>query len=111
MNKSNETAYSPEEIQNCISFLENLAKNSGQIVNLSEAQRIALMTAAGQLSRPDRRELKKRNKEKNRVRRQVVVQHERSVRAATGIRRARQASVFSAPVQIPDIDSGFESGK
>ncbi|MBI5593791.1 MAG: SDR family NAD(P)-dependent oxidoreductase [Deltaproteobacteria bacterium] len=101
MNKSNETAYSTEEIQNCISFLENLAKNSGQIVNLSEAQRIALMTAAGQLSRPDRRELKKRNKEKNRVQRQAIVQHERSVRAATGIRLARQASVFSAPMQIP----------
>ena len=101
MNDCKETAYSPEEIQNCISFLENLANDSGQIVNLSEAQRIALMTAAGQLSRPDRRELKKRNKEMNRVRRQVVVQHERSVRAATGIRLARQASVFSAPVQIP----------
>lgn len=101
MTQSNETAYSPEEIQNCISFLETLAQNSGQIVNLSEAQRIALMTAAGQLSRPDRRELKKRNKEKNRVQRQVVVQHDRSVRAATGIRRARLASVFSAPVQIP----------
>ena len=103
MTNNSETAYSPEEIQNCISFLENLAKNSGQIVNLSEAQRIALMTAAGQLSRPDRRELKKRNKEKNRVQRQVVVQHDRSARAATGIRRARLASVFSAPVQIPAI--------
>jgi NAD(P)-dependent dehydrogenase (short-subunit alcohol dehydrogenase family) len=101
VNKNDNTAYSPEEIQNCISFLENLASNSGQIINLSEAQRIALMTAAGQLSRPDRCELKKRNKEKNRARRQVVVQHERSVRAATGIRLARQASVFSAPMQIP----------
>ena len=100
LNKSNETEYSSEEIQNCISFLENLAEHSGQIVNLSEAQRIALMTAAGQLSRPDRRELKKRNKEMNRVQRQVVVQHERRVRAATGIRCARQASVFLAPVQI-----------
>ena len=109
MNNSNETAYSPEEIQHCISFLENLATNSGQIVNLSEAQRIALMTAAGQLTRPDRRELKKRNKEKNRVQRQVVVQYERNVRAATGIRRARQASVFSAPVQIPDLAANLNS--
>ena len=109
MTQDNETAYSPEEIQKCIAFLENLAADSGQIFNLSEAQRIALMTAAGQLSRPDRRELKKRNKEKNRIQRQVVVQHERMARAATGIRRARQASVFSAPEQIPDLTSDLVS--
>jgi NAD(P)-dependent dehydrogenase (short-subunit alcohol dehydrogenase family) len=41
----------------------------------------------------------------NRVRRQGVVQHERSVRAATGIRLARQASVFSAPIQLPDFSA------
>ena len=103
MNDSDNTVYSPEEIKKCISFLEDLANNSGRIIHLTEAQRIALMTAAGQLSRPDRHELKKRNKEKNRAERRSVVQYERSIRAATGIRRARQAGVFSAPKQIPDV--------
>ncbi len=108
MNNSDNTAYSPEEIQSCISFLEHLAKNSGRIIHLTEAQRIALMTAAGQLSRPDRRELKKRNKEKNKAERRSVVQHERSIRAATGIRRARHG-VFFAPEQIPDMTADLNS--
>jgi NAD(P)-dependent dehydrogenase (short-subunit alcohol dehydrogenase family) len=96
------SAFSQEEIERCISFLENLATNSGRIVELTEAQRIALLTAAGRLSRPDRHELKKRNKEKNRVQRQPQVAYERGIRAATGIRRAREETVFSAPNQIPE---------
>ena len=63
MNKDDEMKYSSEQIQNCISFLESLVKNGGQLINLSEQQRIALMTATGQLSRPNRDEIKKRNKE------------------------------------------------
>jgi len=97
------SAFSPEEIERCISFLENLAADSGRIVELTEAQRVSLMTAAGRLSRPDRHELKKRNKEKNRVQRQPLAAYERGMRAATGIRRAREAVVFSAPNQIPDM--------
>jgi NAD(P)-dependent dehydrogenase (short-subunit alcohol dehydrogenase family) len=100
---TDQTVYSQEEIRTSISFLENLAKDSGRIVELTEAQRIALMTAAGQLSRPDRRELKKRNKEKNKAQRRPIVAYERSIRAATGIRRARQVAVFTAPEQIPDM--------
>ena len=96
------TEYSPEAIQHCISVLENLNRNGRLLACLPESQRVALLTAAGQLSRPDRRERKIRNKEKNRLMRQRVVQQERSARATTGIRRAREASVFSAPLYIPD---------
>ena len=100
MNDNNSTAYSPEAIQSCISMLENLAGDGSLLAQLTEEQRIAVMTAAGQLSRPDRQERKKRNKEKNRVQQQVIVRQERQSRAATGIRRAREAGVYTAPPQI-----------
>ena len=51
-----------EEIEKCISTLETLVKDSGQLANLPEKQRIALLKVAGEISRPDRAEAKKRNK-------------------------------------------------
>ena len=55
------------EIEQCITVLNNLVKNSEQLVELPEAQRIALMMAAGRLSRPDPEEKKRRLKEKKKV--------------------------------------------
>ncbi|NLE00147.1 MAG: SDR family oxidoreductase, partial [Fibrobacter sp.] len=89
-----------EDINKCISVLECLIENSSMLGKLSEEQRIKLMVAAGKLSRPDRHEAKKRNKEINRVKKQETVQKERKNRALTGIRRAREIPVFSAPKQI-----------
>ena len=51
-----------EEIESCISTLEGLVKDTGQLATLPEEQRIALMKVAGEISRPDRAEAKKRNK-------------------------------------------------
>jgi NAD(P)-dependent dehydrogenase (short-subunit alcohol dehydrogenase family) len=92
--------HSPDEIKSCISVLESLVNNSGQLAHISEGQRIALLTAAGKLSRPDRGEKKKINKEQKNLKRQQVIKHERNARAATGIRQAREASVFVAPALI-----------
>lgn len=89
-----------EDIQYCISTLERLVNNSSQLAHLQEQQRIALLTAAGKLSRPDRDQKKKINKEQKRIKRQEIVAHERKIRASTGIRQAREAAVFSAPQQI-----------
>ena len=87
-------------IYNCIPVLENLAQNSELLALLPEKDRIALVAAAGKISRPDKKEIKKRNKDKKRAKRQAVVEKERRVRAATGIRKAREAQVFQAPQQI-----------
>jgi hypothetical protein len=51
-----------DEINSAISLLEFLLHNGDQITQLKEEQRVALMKAAGQLSRPDKKEIKKRNK-------------------------------------------------
>ncbi|MCP4021466.1 MAG: SDR family oxidoreductase [Desulfobacteraceae bacterium] len=88
-------------IRSCIPVLEKIADQSDLLAQLSEHERIALIRAAGKISRPDKKEIKKRNKDKKRQKRLAIVEKERRLRAGTGIRKAREASVFTAPVQIP----------
>lgn len=87
-------------IRGCIPILEKIAAHSELLALLPEPERIALITAAGKISRPDRKEIKKRNKDKKRQHRLAIVEKERQLRAATGIRKARAAEVFTAPRQI-----------
>ncbi len=89
-------------ILKCIPILEKIVDRSELLAHLPESDRIALITAAGKISRPDRREIKKRNKDRKRQTRDAIVVKERHLRAATGIRRARETAVYSAPPQITD---------
>ncbi len=95
-------------IRKCIPILESLAQNSELLAGLSEPERIALIMAAGKISRPDKKEIKKRNKDKKRLERLAVVQKERSFRKDTGIRKAREAAVFEAPKQIALDKAGLK---
>jgi NAD(P)-dependent dehydrogenase (short-subunit alcohol dehydrogenase family) len=88
------------EINTCISVLEHLLHNGDQLVNLSEEQLIKLMKAAGQITRPDKAEIKKRNKSVKVVRKHREIAQNREARAATSIRSARTATIFEAPKQI-----------
>jgi len=97
---SRKSEHSSEDIDNCIKVLERLAQDGRQLAQLPKAQRIALMTAAGQLSRPDREQRRRRTREKQRVERHARVGKERRARAGTGIRQAREHAVFTAPKQI-----------
>jgi len=67
---------------------------------LPESHRISLLAAAGKISRPDKKEIKKRNKDKKAQKRNAIVEKERRLRASTGIRRAREDAIFTAPQQI-----------
>jgi len=98
--KENKELLNEAEIENCISVLEHLLNNGDQLIHLTDDQRIKLMKAAGQISRPDRAELKKRNKGVKTVKKQEEKDVNRKARAASSIRSARLASVFEAPVQI-----------
>ena len=97
---SNGINHSSEEIDQCISVLENLAKDTQRLVNLPEEQRIALLKVAGELSRPDKAEIKKRNKTVKISRRLAKREKNRRARETTGIRHARTQAIFSAPKQI-----------
>ena len=88
------------DIRQCIPVLEEIVNNSELLAYLPESERIALITAAGKISRPGKAEIKKRNKDKREQKRKAIVQKERRMRAATGIRQARETEFFTAPQQI-----------
>lgn len=98
------------EIENCISVLEHLLNNGDELINLTEEQRIALMKTAGQLTRPDRAEIKQRNKGVKIAKKQRDLVNDRNARAAASIRSARTASIFEAPKQLslPQIEENRE---
>lgn len=88
------------EIERCISVLEALATDTGQLADLPEEQRTALMKVTGEISRPDRAERKKRNRAADKLRRTAVFEENRRARNSTGIRQARSDETFAAPLQI-----------
>ncbi|MFH2058778.1 MAG: SDR family oxidoreductase [Pseudomonadota bacterium] len=98
-------------IIDCIPVLEKLSEQSEILAHLSEPDRIALIMAAGKISRPDSKEIKQRNKDKRAHKQKAIREKEKRLRAGTGIRRARQASVFSAPVQISFANQKLDQEK
>ncbi len=106
ISRVSEPKYTKDEIQACIAFLEDILKNDDEMAQMSREQRVALLIAAGRLSRPDKDEIRKRRKVSTKLRRQNIEDHQRLVRASTGIRSARQTDIFSAPKQITFDDPG-----
>ncbi|MBT3311363.1 MAG: SDR family oxidoreductase [Desulfobacterales bacterium] len=103
--KSDDKEETLEAIIRCIPILEKIVDSSELLEHLPETERIALITAAGKISRPDRKEIKKRNKERKRQKHEAIAAKERRLRAATGIRKAREASVYTAPLKISLADN------
>ncbi|MBI9088543.1 MAG: SDR family oxidoreductase [Desulfobacterium sp.] len=102
--------YSLEDIKACIPLLESLVSDSEMLAELEDEERIALLAAAGRLSRPDRKEIKKRRKALNRAQMRPLKEKEREARAHTGIRQARIAPVFEAPEQLIELDASVSHG-
>ena len=100
-----------DEINQCISILEKLVDNTNQIFELPEGQRVALMKAAGQLSRPNRAEFNKRKKDSKKAVKRKMIERDKHARKATGIRSARESVVFEAPkliapsIETPELES------
>ncbi len=92
--------FSPTELSNMLNTLEVFVENSEQLVHLSEEDRVKLLKLSGQLSRPDRKEIKKRQKDVKRIRKKKTTHQDRVARGTTGIRSAREDSVFVAPKLI-----------
>jgi NAD(P)-dependent dehydrogenase (short-subunit alcohol dehydrogenase family) len=98
--KSLESKFSAEELQSAIRVLQDIVQNTEELALMPLEQKIALLTAAGKLSRPEKEELRKRRRDIQRVRKGRVNLSERKARAETGIRSARGESIFKAPLQI-----------
>jgi NAD(P)-dependent dehydrogenase (short-subunit alcohol dehydrogenase family) len=90
-------AISPEEIEKCIALLTQLNTDTDQIFDIPKEQRTALIKAAGQFSRPDRGELSRRKKDGKLAAKRKMEKKDRTARKVTGIREAREATIFVAP--------------
>ncbi|MEL6987194.1 MAG: SDR family NAD(P)-dependent oxidoreductase [Bacteroidota bacterium] len=97
---------SDEEIQSLLNTLEKLEADDHLIVSLSDPQRRKLMELSGAISRPDKEKLIARKKLLRKKSKDKTRAQNRKARAQTGIRQAREESIFKAPdqVEIPDYE-------
>ena len=93
--------FSPEELTRCIEILEQLVEDRTRLVTMSGEARVALLIAAGRLSRPTRHEGIRENKAFRRYSKKVAREDDRALRAETAIRVARLSPVYEAPPQLP----------
>ncbi|KYG80844.1 oxidoreductase [Roseivirga seohaensis] len=100
MAKEEPTKLSPEQIRQCIEVLESLNNNTNQIFDIPKEERLALIIAAGTFSRPSKEELLKRKRGAKKVIKKKIAAKDKEARNATGIRSAREASIFIAPTMI-----------
>jgi NAD(P)-dependent dehydrogenase (short-subunit alcohol dehydrogenase family) len=96
----NSRRYATKDIDRCIRILTHMVNNGEDFVALPREKQIALIKIAGQLSRPDGHQLKRRNKAMRKIKKEQTVSAERKARAATGIRLAREEAVFSTPLRL-----------
>lgn len=97
------TDFSEAEIANAIEVLKSFSDKSEQLTLLTEEQRVELLKATGRISRPDRSEIKKRQKDVKRLRRQIVKADNKKARMKAGIRSARETDVFVAPAMLEHL--------
>ena len=89
-----------EEVNSTISTLEKLLADTNLLFELPREQRAALMIAAGKLSRPSKEEFDRRRKDGKKAAKRKNQERDKHARKETGIRSAREASVFEAPQLI-----------
>ena len=92
-----ETEFNSDEIQLALKVITSFSEKTEQLMFLTPDQRVELYKACGMISRPDRKEAKKRLKDSKRFFKSQEKEANRHVRKLTGIRSARDASIFSAP--------------
>ena len=92
---------SEQDIDHCISILEKLIANTDEIFEIPKEKRTALIKASGQLSRPSREEFSRRKKDAKKAQKRKQAARDKNARKVTGIRSAREASIFVAPKLLP----------
>ena len=95
-----------ERMQAAAELLESIASNRELLAGVSEAERTRLLTAAGQISRPDARMRRQLVKASKRHRKAAKLERAESVLNQTGIRKLRRQTVFTTPNVHPPL--GFE---
>ena len=89
-----------EELGRCVEILEAFVADRVRLSEVPEEIRLALIRAAGRVSRPMRFEQVRAAKAFRRIERREQREADRETRAATEIRAARRAAVFTAPPRL-----------
>lgn len=105
-----------EEILKCIKVLETLTEDVEQLSDLPEDIKISIMKAAGKLTRPNRDEFAQRRKDTKKAAKRKQQERDRHARKTTGIRSARETTIFEAPklltaAQLTDDTPELESSR
>jgi NAD(P)-dependent dehydrogenase (short-subunit alcohol dehydrogenase family) len=103
-----------DEIRRCVEILESFVDDRVRLSDVPEDVRVALLKAAGRVSRPMRYEQVRAAKAFRRIERKAQKEADRETRAATEIRAARRAAVFTAPAQLvaaPQADAEPGEGR
>ncbi len=90
------------KVKAAIELIEQLGSDLPRLAQLDEELRIRLVTAAGQLSRPDRYSRKALGKALARARHRARREADRSLLDQTGIRALRREPVFRTPLPKPE---------
>ncbi len=110
-NNHNKITVNNAQVEACIATLNSLLANTDQLFELEEEQRIALFTAAGLLSRPNRVEFAKRRKDAKKATKRKMIERDKHARKETGIRSARESVIFTAPKLLPVADLTKETSE
>lgn len=97
-------AVTPEQIVEATRLLESIAADRTVLEPLSEAQRKALLAAAGKVAHPERDEVHRLRKNQKKKKEEAKRAKDRALRENTAIRVTRQQPVFVAPP--PMLPSG-----
>ncbi len=91
------TAITAEDIEQCTLVLEALVQDPLRSSCLTQEQRTRLLKAAGLVNKPQIEDVRRLVRARRRARREERQNKDRSLRAATTIRIARERSVFVPP--------------
>ena len=94
------TEITPEALRSAIELLEKIVRDRTLLTTMDDDERLALLVAAGRISRPTRHELMRTAKNFRKITRKKDQDSDRDARAGTEIRAARRAEVFTAPPQL-----------
>jgi NAD(P)-dependent dehydrogenase (short-subunit alcohol dehydrogenase family) len=107
-----EESITADTLRRCTEVLEAVVADRALLGQLSQHDRLALLKAAGRVVHPDdtqKRRLVRTLRQENR--RKVEI-HDRALKAAAGIRVAREAPVFAAPQRaLPAGEAARDPGR
>ncbi len=92
-----------DKVRTAIELLEEIGADMNSLADIEEELRIRLVTAAGQLSRPDRYTRRALGKALTRAKFRAKRDADRAILDQTGIRALRREPVFRTPLPRPDM--------